>query len=226
MKSAYLLVIAIIVSLSTLNSGNSFCLAQEPYKLGVQENVQGQPSTYQSYPTPQMIPVPGRPAARAPVNNPKRSLQGSASSNNNQVSPDTFSTNITAVALPPAFLGAWQVHGQRTEVNAMPEFQAAAEQSFSINNDQIWNISGSQANGYTLGSNTGVTTALIIDQVQGNTAWLRYQHPVGNTMAQEAVVMRLAPGGRQFDGLEQISIVKQGLPQPRAKVKYHLTGSR
>ena len=201
---------------------------EQPYKLGVQENVQGQPSTY-SYPPPQMIPVPATtvpPAARLapkPAPMPIPRYNGQASSNN---TPEAFSVGVSKVALPPPFLGSWQVHGQRTKVDAMPEFQAAAGRSFSLTNDQIWNISGNQASGYTLSSNTGISTALIVDKVEGSTAFVRYQHPVGNTMAQEAIVMRLAASGMQFDGLERISIVKQGLPQPRAQVTYSLAGIR
>jgi len=225
-----------------LNASTVICLAQEPYKLGVQENVPGSGSA--SYPAPQMIGAPATPA----VKKAKRTLSGNTKKNNLQnnnaqsgsvqnssvqsnnvqspMGPEIFSSSVTAVALPPIFLGAWQVHGQRTTVEALPEFQAGAAQAFTVNNDQIWNISGNQESGYTLGSNTGISTALIVDKVQGNTAFVRYQHPVGNTMAQEAIVMSLRPGGREFDGLERISIVKQGLPQPRAKVTYQLMGVR
>ncbi len=211
-------------------------IAQEPFKLGVQENVPGT-SSNSSYPTPQMMSIPATPAPKKS----KKHLSGEATQNNaplnastpvnasapfnGNVGQEAFSSGVTAVALPPAFLGIWQVHGQKTAVEAMPEFQAAAQQAFTANNDQLWNISGNQGN-YTLGSNTGITTPLYVDKVQGNTAFVRYQHPVGNTMAQEAIVMSLRPGGAQFDGLERISIVKQGLPQPRAKVTYQLMGSR
>ncbi|MGH9554162.1 MAG: hypothetical protein ACRD3W_32590, partial [Terriglobales bacterium] len=62
--------------------------------------------------------------------------------------------------------------------------------------------------------------------VEGGTAFIRYQHPISKTMAQEAIVMSLVPGGIQFNGLERISIVKEGMAQPRAKVTYQLMGSR
>jgi hypothetical protein len=223
----------LFLMLSIYSTTSLSCLAQEPYKLGVQENIQGGgAASYSSYPAPQMMSVPAQPA----VKKPKKPIAGQASQNNNQFNAgasqfsappaqETFSSGVTTVALPPAFLGAWQVHGQRTAVEAMPEFQAGAQQAFALSNDQIWNISGNQGN-YTLGSNTGISTTLIVDKVQGNTAYVRYQHPVGNTMAQEAIVMSLRPGGAQFDGLERISIVKQGLAQPRAKVTYQLTGNR
>lgn len=213
----------LLLIFALLGNSTLTCLAQEPYKLGVQENVPG--SINPSYPVPQMMAVPATPI----VKKAKKPLSAATSQNNNHmnanVASEVFSSGISKVALPPAFLGAWQVHGQRTVVDAQPEFQAAAQQAFSLSNDQIWNISGGPG-GYTLGSNTGISTALIIDKVQGNTAYVRYQHPVGNTMAQEAIVMSLRPGGSQFDGLERISIIKQGLAQPRAKVTYQLVGSR
>jgi len=212
-----------LLILAIFGNCNLSCLAQEPYKLGVQENVQG--SSNPSYPAPQMMTVPAVPV----VKKPKKTLSAATSQNNNQinanVAQEVFSGGVSKVALPPAFLGSWQVHGQRTQVEALPEFQAGAQQAFSLSNDQVWNISGGQG-GYTLGSNTGISTPLIVDKVQGNTAFVRYQHPIGNTMAQEAIVMSLRPGGAQFDGLERISIVKQGLPQPRAKVTYQLMGTR
>ncbi len=201
------------------------CQAQQPYQLGVQENVQG--GGQSSYPSPQMMSIPATPAA--PAKKAKKVLPAYATQNNMSAAvpaPETFSAGVTQVTLPPAFMGVWQVHGQRTTVEAMPEFQASAQQAFSMSNDQLWNIAGSASGGYTLGSNTGISTALIVDKVQGNSAYVRYQHPVGNTMAQEAIVMSLRPGGAQFDGLERISIVKQGLSQPRAKVQYQLMGTR
>jgi hypothetical protein len=213
--------------LSVLGIGNLSCLAQESFKLGVQENIQGG-SGGASYPAPQMMSVP----AKTAIKKPKKALSGQATQNgqmnssiNGNVAQESFNAGVTAISLPPPFLGVWQVHGQRTGVEALPEFQAAAQQAFTISNDQTWNISGNQGN-YTLGSNTGITTPLYVDKVQGNTAFVRYQHPVGNTMAQEAIVMSLRSGGAQFDGLERISIVKQGLPQPRAKVTYQLMGTR
>ncbi len=225
MKSRYLVVFAILYLI--LAEVQYRCLAQEPYKLGVQENIQGMPNANSAYPAPQMILTPGAAATqRTPSPKPPSTFSGNASQFTNRVNQETFSSGVTAVALPPPFLGVWQVHGQRTAVQALPEFQASAEQAFTPNNDQIWNISGNQAAGYTLGSNTGISTALIVDKIQGNTAFVRYQHPVGKTMAQEAIVMSLLPGGRQFEGLERISIVKEGLPQPRAKVTYQLNGTR
>ncbi len=224
----------LLCTLFILSTYANTSLAQQPYQLGVQENVQG--AGQSAYPAPQMMSVPAVPASKKPkkvipaqATKNNSNLNGNLSNTNNlSNSPpqETFSAGITQVSLPPAFLGIWQVHGQRTNVEALPEFQAGAQQAFSTSNDQLWNISGSQGGGYTLGANTGISTALIVDKVQGNTAFVRYQHPVGNTMAQEAIVMSLRPGGAQFDGLERISIVKQGLSQPRAKVTYQLMGTR
>jgi hypothetical protein len=192
----------------------------EPFKLGVQEKgyintspIQG----YADYPAPAMIPQQARPGtASAP-------LQGGAV----QQAPRApiQATIQKAVQLPPPFLGAWNVQGQRTKVEAQPEFQATAEQAFATSTNNVWNISGSPQNGYSMGSNTGIRTPLIVDSVQGSTAFIRYQHPIGKTMAQEAIVMTLTPTGVQFNGLERISIVKEGAP-PRARVTYQLTGFR
>jgi hypothetical protein len=231
MKIIHIFVLTISLANCFVGDAVNSCLAQEPYKGGVQENVPGQSESY-SYPAPKMIPVPAQsapPPRRTPAYSGSASqsqFSGSASQSTNTRPPETFSANVTRVALPPIFLGAWQVHGERTNVEALPEFQAAANQAFTMSNNQVWNIAGNPNNGYTLGSDTGINTALYVDKVQGNTAFVRYQHPVGKTMAQEAIVMSLAQGGLQFDGLERISIVKEGLPQPRAKVTYRLTGVR
>jgi hypothetical protein len=198
-------------------------LAADPYKLGVEEKGYIEGNGYPSYPSPQMVPNP-QPIQGGASNN---SFQGGASRGTTATRPrEPLNAGIKRVVLPPAFLGAWLVQGQRTKVEAMPEFQQGAEEAFALNNNQVWSISGNANSGYMLGSNTGVQTALIVDKVQGTTAFIRYQHPVGNTMAQEAIVMKLAPGGVQFEGLERISIVKQGLTQPRAKVTYQLFGQR
>jgi hypothetical protein len=173
-----------------------------------------------SYPAPQMV-APEKPAyAPRP---PAQHLNAGASAHQQQSAP--IQGGVTQVALPPAFLGVWNVQGTRTKVEAQPEFQQGAEQAFSTSNQQIWTIQGAQG-GYTLGSNTGIQTPIYVDKVQGTTAFIRYQHPIKNTMAQEAIVMSLTAGGAQFNGLERISIVKEGVSQPRAKVTYQLVGSR
>jgi hypothetical protein len=172
-----------------------------------------------SYPAPQMV-APQTPTYQPPP--PRRQLHGGA---NTSSPPVLQSGAATQVALPPAFMGVWNVQGRRQKVEAQPEFQEGAERAFSVSNQQIWTIQGNQG-GYMLGSNTGIQTPLYVDKVVGTTAFIRYQHPVGKTMAQEAIVMTLAGGGAQFNGLERISIVKEGVSQPRAKVTYELIGSR
>jgi len=212
-------------------SGVVQAMADEPFKLDAEQRnyIPGNQPIYPAYPAPQMIPTQplngsarktnARPALPV-VPSKAQSAQKAPASAPLSAGVDTF------VILPPAFLGVWQVQGQRIKVEALPEFAAGAEQAFALNNNQLWTISGSAGAGYTLGSNTGVTTPLTVDKVQGTTAFIRYQHPVGNTMAQEAIVMTLVQGGAQFNGLERISIVKQGLPTPRVKVTYQLFGRR
>jgi len=155
---------------------------------------------------------------------PPQHLNGGANTSGGQTQQAPLQAHVQ-VTLPPQFLGVWNVQGTRTKVEAQPEFQQGAEQAFSTSNQQIWTIQGGQG-GYTLGSNTGIQTPVYVDKVQGTTAFIRYQHPIKNTMAQEAIVMSLTAGGAQFNGLERISIVKEGVPEPRAKVTYQLVGSR
>jgi hypothetical protein len=76
-----------------------------------------------------------------------------------------------------------------------------------------------------MGSSTGVQSVQV-GQCNQSTAFLRYQHQVGNTMAQEAIVMQLAPDGRTFQGMQRITIKKPGEPSPRAQVTYQLMGRR
>ncbi len=192
-------------------------MAAEPFKLGVQEKgyLQQQPlDGSASYPAPQMIPQTPTAGTSAP-------LRGGATA----APPRPLQAGVS-VQLPPQFLGAWLVRGQRVKVEAQPEFQAGAEQAFQVGTSNVWQISGSPSSGYTMGSDTGIKTQLVVDKVQDNTAFIRYQHAIGKTMAQEAIVMSLQPGGAQFNGLERVSIVKEGLAQPRARVTYQLTGTR
>jgi len=201
--------------------------ADEPFKLGVQEKayLESAPmsgyANYPSYPAPKMIQQQPRMGAPAP---PRPPMQGGVGTTAPPPRPPIQAT-IERVVLPPAFLGVWNVAGQRVKVEALPAFQQGAEAAFAMNNNQIWEIAGDPANGYMLGSNTGIRTPLVVDKVQGATAFIRYQHQVKNTMAQEAIVLQLAPGGAQFQGLERIMIVKPNEP-PRAKVTYQLSGVR
>jgi hypothetical protein len=177
------------------------------------------------YPAPQMVPVPMRPQTPTKAA-PSRPLNGNiretaAPQPPRQPIPVTIQKQVV---LPQGFMGSWRVQGQRSKVEAMPEFQAGAEQAFSLNTNNTWNIGG-QPGSYSM-SNGEMSTPLWVDKVEGGTAFIRYQHQVGKTMAQEAIVLSLVPGGAQFSGLERISIVKEGLAQPRAKVTYQLNGAR
>ena len=131
-----------------------------------------------------------------------------------------------SVALPPAFLGSWLVQGQRTGIEAQPQFQQGVGGLFQEGTRNMWNISGSPKQGYQMSNDQGVQTTLTIYKVMNNQAFIRYQHPIGKTMAQEAIVMELQNGGASFQGLERISIVKDGQQPPRAKVTYQLFGQR
>ncbi len=212
-KRQTLLLTFVVVFTSAVSIGQA-----DPLQGGVTEKGYTAPPMQSgtSYPAPQMMqqaPMQGSAFSNAP-------LSGSA------VERPPIQAGVTrSVALPAGFLGAWLVKGQRTKVESQPEFQAAAESAFAVNTSNVWNISGNPQSGYTLGSDSGINTQLYVDKVQGGTAFLRYQHPVNNTMAQEAVVMSLQNGGARFEGLERVSIVKQGQP-PRAKVQYNLTGQR
>lgn len=198
----------------------------EPFKLGAEtkEYIESGGGQY-SYPAPQAVPtmqppmrpIQGQAIQRAPLNTGVQQTQQR---------PMMIQAAATKVALPPAFLGAWAVQANRQKVEAAdPSFQADAERAFEVATQAIWNINGDPQSGYTLNSNTGISTQLWVDKVQGGTAFIRYQHPIKNVMAQEAIVLSLVPGGMQFNGLERVSIVKENQP-PRAKVTYGLVGRR
>lgn len=191
--------------------------AAEPFKLGVEEKgyIQDPLNGSASYPAPHMIQqTPAAGAYRPPI------------TGGVQQRPPIQAGVQQRVVLPPNFLGVWNVSGQRNKVEAAnPEFQQQAEGAFQNATSNIWEISGNPNSGYQMGSNSGVKTPLVVDKVQGNTAFIRYQHPVGKTTAQEAIVMELGPGGAQFNGLERITIVKPNEP-PRCRVTYQLVGHR
>jgi hypothetical protein len=215
-------------------TGSAFA---EKFELGVEtkqqlENQQAGYPAYPAYPAPAMVPQQPKqaPVVRQPIKtgvqqNQRPPMQTGVQQN--QRPPMQMQAQVEKPGvLPPAFLGAWQVAGLRSNVEAQPAFQQGIGGIFQVQNAQIWNIQGNPGSGYVLQSDTGVQTQLYIDKVAGNTAFIRYQHPIKNTMAQEAIVMQLSADGRGFSGLERISIVKQGEPQPRAKVTYQLTGRR
>lgn len=219
---------AALLALTCLSFAGS-ALAQKPFELGVEQRqmIEPPPSTpgypeYPAYPAPKMVQQAPK---AAPPQQVRKPIQGGATENVPRPQPMQLKVEQPGV-LPPAFLGAWQVMGLRSAVEAQPAYQAGIDNIFTGQNAQIWNIRGNPGSGYVLSSDTGAQTQLYIDKVAGNTAFIRYQHPIRNTMAQEAIVMQLSADGRAFQGLERISIVKQGEPQPRAKVTYQLNGRR
>lgn len=141
-----------------------------------------------------------------------------------KIQPTSRPKATKVAVLPAGFFGYWDVSGQRTKVEALPEFQAGAEAVFAPNTRNVWKIGGDQQSGYSLSNDQGVSTQLVVDRVEGNTAFIRYQHPIKNTVAGEAIVISLVPGGAQFNGLERVSISMKGVV--RAKVTYQLVGRR
>ena len=184
----------------------------KPFELGAEQKVinEGSGGTY-DYPTPQAMPTPrmngGIQQQQQPPRRPPMQLQATQ-----------------RVVLPANFLGSWRVSGTRVKVEARPEFQQGAEAAFQVNTMNTWNIGGDPNSGYSMSNDQGVSTQLVVDKVEGNTAFIRYQHPINNTVAGEAIVMSLVPGGVRFNGLERVSISKQG--DVRAKVTYQLVGQR
>lgn len=204
--------------------------AAEPFKLGAEQKQYNSDSSYPAYPqypTPQAMPAPRPMNGGVQENAAPRRPPMNTGIQQNAAPPrrPPMSTGIQQrVVLPASFLGSWNVSGQRTKVEALPEFQAGAEAVFSPSTNNVWNIGGDPNSGYSMSNDQGVSTQLVVDKVEGNTAFIRYQHPVKNTVAGEAIVMSLVPGGAQFNGLERITISKQG--EQRAKVTYQLVGRR
>ena len=190
----------------------------DPFQLGAEERNWVDNPAPPGYGGPQMMPTG--------TNN--TTLQGNTSAST-RPTPRPAQRPLQAsaqVTLPPAFMGAWLVQGNRKEVKAnTPDFQATANSAFAQSTRNIWNIQGN-ANNYSLTTDQGVTTQLHIWKVAGNRAFIRYQHPIGKTMAQEAIVMELGGNGASFSGLERISIIKEGEKAPRAQVTYGLSGTR
>lgn len=201
-------------------------VAAEPFKLGAeQKQYNGDASypAYPQYPTPQAMPAPRPMNAGVREDVPRRPINAGVQQDAPPRRPP-IQLQAQRVVLPASFLGSWNVSGQRTKVEALPEFQAGAEAVFAPNTNNVWNIGGDPNSGYSMSNDQGVSTQLVVDKVEGNTAFIRYQHPIKNTVAGEAIVMSLVPGGAQFNGLERVSISKQG--QVRAKVTYQLVGRR
>ena len=74
------------------------------------------------------------------------------------------------------------MNGSRQKIEALPQYQPGIGNIFTVNNSQYWQIGGSPQQGYQLSSNTGVRTQIFVDKVQGNTAFLRYQHQIKNIL--------------------------------------------
>jgi hypothetical protein len=228
-------ILALVGALSVLSPA----LAQEgqagqPFQLGIKQNVQGEPG-YAEYPTPKMIQQEPRVEKQPPKAKPKaKPIQLNAQQNQERTPPPQQPVRqpIQASAqaspppgvLPSQFMGNWLVLGARQNIQARPEYQNGIENIFTSNNSQTWNIVG-QPGSYSMSSTSGVQSVQVGQCNQG-TAFLRYQHPVGNTVAQEAIVMQLSPDGQSFQGMQRITIKKQGEPTPRAQVTYQLMGRR
>jgi len=228
-KSAVLLLLALGIAAPA-------ALSQEkPFELGVEQRnyLPGEQPAVPQYGKPMMIgPPPVTDTHKTPPPKKEKKIKASIEQTapppplqRMQPQPQQQMMQPVQGVLPPQFLGRWQVLGNRSSVEAQPQYQSGMDSIFSMTTSNMWNIQGSPEQGYMLSTDTGVSTPLMV-QTQGNTAILRYQHPIRNTVAQEALVMQLGPNGAQFEGLERISIVKQGEPGPRAKVTYKLIGRR
>lgn len=211
----------------------------KPFQIGVQQNVQAPATTYPAYPVPTMIPQPARvaPIVKPPKKKPlKANLEQQVEQPMQQRQP--IRANIQQAApiqarveaspppgvLPTQFMGNWLVLGSRSKIDARPEYQNGIENIFTASNSQTWNIVGGPG-GYSMSSTTGVQSVQV-GQCQSTTAFLRYQHQVGKTMAQEAIVMQLSPDGQTFQGMQRITIRKPGEASARAMVTYQLMGRR
>ncbi len=212
----------------------------KPFQLGVQQSVQGAPASYPAYPVPTMIPTPPRVAPiqkppkkkLQPLNvglqqnsQPSRPLNAGLQQQNIQPPPMRAAVqNAPPGVLPQQFMGNWLVLGSRTKVDARPEYQSGVGNIFTSSNSQSWNIVGAPG-GYSMSSTTGVQSVQV-GNCNTTTAFLRYAHPVGNTVAEEAIVMQISADGQSFQGMQRITIKKQGEPGPRAQVTYSLMGRR
>jgi len=215
-KGAAALLFALVAggSMASMVNAESFQLGAE-----AKEFLQNPPPMNNSYAAPTMVQSGGAMEYG--------SQQNPYSLNANQQQRRPLQAQIQKkVALPPAFLGSWLVQGQRTGIEAQPQFQNGIEGLFAGGTRNTWNIAGSPQQGYQMSNDQGVSTTLTIYKVMNNQAFIRYQHPIGKTMAQEAIVMELQNGGASFQGLERISIIKDGQQPPRAKVTYQLYGQR
>ena len=199
--------------------------AAEPFQLGVEQkdvipgdNFQGQAQ----YPKPVAVPDPyqtGGVQQQAPLR----------ANINRQAPPQKKPLQIKAtksIPLPPGLMGKWLVRGNLVEAQgSQPKYQEALPRIMRANTQNVWTLSGNPQKGYFFSNDQGAKSALYVNKVEGNTAFIRYGHPVGNCVAQEAVVMQLSPDGMEFKALERITIVKKG-EMWRFKAKYQLVGVR
>ncbi|MBS2005849.1 MAG: hypothetical protein JST01_02335 [Cyanobacteria bacterium SZAS TMP-1] len=211
-KGAATLLFALVTAGSMASMVNA-----APFQLGAEAQgfIESAPPQNNSYPSGQML-----------NGNAAQYGQNNTYSGNVQQQRPLQAQVQKSVALPPKFLGSWLVQGQRTGIEAQPQYQQGIEGLFAGGTRNTWNIAGSPQQGYQMSNDQGVSTTLTIYKVMNNQAFIRYQHPIGKTMAQEAIVMELQNGGATFQGLERISIVKDGQQPPRAKVTYQLFGQR
>jgi hypothetical protein len=222
--------IAALTCLAITQSANA--QEKKPFQLGVEERGYIQEpggNMNEQYPSPQMVQTPTYSGnvqkKEKPAPKKKAPALQSGVSDSAQSRPPLQAGVRQDQVLPQGFMGSWLVSGLRKEIKAQPQFQAAIPTIFQEQTQDVWTISGSPG-GYAFSNNQGVKSAIYVDKVQNGTAFIRYQHPIKNTMAKEAIVMEMVPGGMQFNGLERISIVKQGEPGPRAEVTYQLMGRR
>ncbi len=221
---------------ASLSSASAYAQdGADPFKLNAQTNefVPGQPYV-PSYGAPKMIGVPKKATPPPPVKKtpPPKPIKAGINTNTNiqkpvqQPRPMPMATQQPVQGVLPAqFLGTWKVLGNRTRVEGSnAKYQQGFEQAAAMTTSNVWTIQGSPEQGYMMSTDQGVSTPILVES-QGDKAVFRYQHPIQNCMAQEAVVMQLLPGGGGFEGLERTTIVKQG-EQPRAKITYQLMGHR
>jgi hypothetical protein len=218
---------AALAAIALTTAGLCSQVLAAPFQLNAETGhfIENPPPMNATYPAPTTVtPTYSGEAATYGNNSYGGALQGGA---NQQGQSRPLQAQVQrSVALPPAFMGTWTVSGKCSGMEAQPAFQASLSSIFAASTQNTWTISGNAQQGYQMSNDQGVQTALAIYKVSKNTAMIRYQHPIGKTMAQEAIVMELQNGGATFQGLERISIIKDGQQPPRAKVTYQLFGQR
>jgi hypothetical protein len=234
-KSVSLVALAVVAALAPAAFGQDG--GGKPFQLGAETNAYGNGPAYPeypAYPAPQMVPQTPRQAPHVPAKPLKANIQQTQRPpmqmgiQQNQQRPP-MQAMVQQAAPPPGvlpgqFLGRWQVLGSRSKVEARPEFQGAIDGIFTMSNSQMWDIVGNPGS-YSMNSTSGVSSVQV-GNCTASTAFIRYQHQIKNTMAREAIVMQISPDGRQFQGMQRISIQKPGEPTPRATVTYQLMGQR